>query len=277
MKVDNPLSREFLQHYPQEAARALEPVSVEHVAELITAFPEATVAPVVAAMLPERAAACLSVMQPADAGKLMCEMPVSSAARIYRLLAEPVRATLAARMPQKVNTDIRRYLAYPADSAGALINPRMDMLPDSVSVVEALHRIEQCKDPVGCDIYIVDNAHRLVGVVELGRLMAAEHHARIRTVMRRKTQAISAHARLDTLLAHPGWSTRRRLPVVERDETLVGVLDYPRLQEATTASSDSEQDPLQNLLSLTSLYWLSVAQLLDSMLNIGGRSKGDSP
>lgn len=275
MKVDNLLSREFLQHYPREAARVLEQVSPGHVAALFAGFPLQTGAPVLASMLPEHAAACLEALPPATAGKMIMEMPVASAGRFYRLLSESTRNALIDHLPPKARSDIRRYLAYPSGTAGALLDPRIDILPENVTVVEALHRIEQCHDPVGCDIYVVDDAHRLVGVVELGRLMAAEHHSRLRMVMRRKTQAVSAHADVDTLQTHPGWSSRRRLPVVERDATLVGALDYSRLEEATAATASATQDPLQSLLSLTSLYWLSVAQLLDSMLNLAGRRKGD--
>lgn len=277
MKVDNPLSREFLQRYPHDAARALEPVSAEHVAALFTAMPAQGAAPVLAAMLPERAAASLTLMPAPAAAKLIAELPSSAAARIYRLLPPSRQGELSEHLGQRTRNEIRRYLAYPSGSVGAVLEPRIDTLPESLTAAEARRRIEQEPHAVSCDLYIVDDAQHLVGMVELGRLMAAKSNAKLKTLMRRKTQSVSAHARLDALLDHPGWTTRRRLPVVERDNTLVGVLEYPQLQQATGTGRSRAKDPLQSLFSLTSLYWLSVAQLLDSMLNIAGKGKGEEP
>jgi hypothetical protein len=94
--------------------------------------------------------------------------------------------------------------------------------------------------------------------------------------MNRKTQPISIHATVETLLTHPAWLMRRRLPVVERDNTLSGALDYTSLQDAVgEAGGMASRDPLENLLSLAGLYWLTVAQLLNSMLGIAGSRKGD--
>jgi hypothetical protein len=89
----------------------------------------------------------------------------------------------------------------------------------------------------------------------------------------KKTYSVSVHTKFDKLLSHPGWATRHRLPVVERNNTLVGVLDYARLKEATGERDVSAHDPLDNLLSLASLYWLSLLQLLDSMLSTAKETK----
>lgn len=276
MKVDNPLSREFLLGYPTEAARVLEHVSGEHVAALFNELPPQTGAPVVASMLPEMAAACLGLMEALPAAKLLTELPVASAARIYRLLAPAKQDELSGHFSEKTRNRLRRYLKYPPASAGALMDPAISMLPDNVTVAEAIRRIERFGHPVSCEIYIIDDAHHLVGMIELGRLMTSSHHARLRDIMSRKTQPVSMHATAETLLSHPGWATRRRLPVVERDNTLAGVLDYTFLQEAIgNTGIVRPRDPLENLLSLAGLYWLSVAQLLDSMLSIARPGGGE--
>lgn len=276
MKVDNALSREFLLRYPAEAARALEQVSVEHVAALFAELPPQPVTPVMAAMLPEMAAACLGLMKIAPAARLVTELPLSTAARIYRLLAQEKQEEISAQLPGKRGAQLHRHLEYPAESAGALQDPGVTMLTDNMSVAEALRRIEHLDHPVACEIYIINEVHHLVGMVDLGRLLRASHHARLRDIMSRKTHPIPAHTPVETLLSHPGWSKRQRLPVVDRDNTLVGVLEYASLQQATAEAGFVEsRDPLENLLSLAGLYWLSVAQLLDSMLGIARPERGE--
>ena len=99
-------------------------------------------------------------------------------------------------------------------------------------------------------------------MIVLGKLLTSSHHAKMRDIMNRKSQSVFTQASAETLLSHPGWKTRRRLPVVERDNTLVGALDYMHLCDSVDEmETTSSRDPLENMLSLAGLYWLSLAQL----------------
>jgi len=269
VKINNSLSQKYLIDYPVEAARILEQVSAADAAALFVELPLQTSALVFAAMLPEKSASCLELIAVIPAAKLLTELPVTSAARVYRLLSTQKQETLTAAMSDKTQKRLRRFLKYPASSAGALLDLKFDMLPENITVADAIRRIEHLGRAVNCELYIVNNTHQLVGMIELGRLLAANHHSQLRDVMMRKSQPVSVHAMADSLPAHPGWATRRRLPVVERDNTLIGVLEYRRLQEVMgAADSTSLRDPVENFLSLTRLYWISLAQLLNSLFSI---------
>lgn len=275
MKADNPISSEFLQNFPVEAARVLEHVAAEDVAALFTELTPETTIPVLVALLPNFAAACLTKMAPLTTARLLTSMPISHAAHLYRLLSSATQTEVAAHLSDKVHSRMYRFLEYIPLSAGDLMNHTVTMLPEELTVAEAIHRLERMRHSVGCEIYITDNSHRLLGVVELGKLMTSKHHARLRDIMQKKTPSISTHAALENMLSHPGWATHQRLPVVERDNSLVGVLDITVLQEAAGNKTIRPQDPLENLLSLVGLYWLSLSQLLDSLLSIGGANRGE--
>lgn len=276
MKTDNPLSRDFLAHYPVEAARVLEQVSAEHVAALFTELPMQLVQTVIVAMLPEKAAASLEAMPESAVVDLVSDMPGVELARLFRRLTPGKQEQLMGQLPEKIRRRLRRYLDYPPASAGALLDAGIDMLPASMSVSEALRRIGRKEQSVSNEIYMIDDGHRLVGVINLGRLLTANRNADLHDIMNPKTQALSVHATAESLLLHPGWKKRQKLPVVERDNTLVGVLDINDLREAVDPGQATvSRDPMENLLSLASLYWLSVAQLLDGILSTAVRRKGD--
>lgn len=278
MKVDNPLSRDFLVRYPVEAARTLEQVSASHVAALLSELPLPLSAPVMAAMLPAKAASSLTSMTDDAAAKLLADLPVASAARIYRLLSQSKQNSVSTQLSQKVLTQLQHYLDYPATSAGALLDSMIEMLPQKATVADAIRHIERLEHSISNEIYIIDDSHELVGMVELGKLLTANHNARLGDIMSRKTQPVYAHVTALSLLSHPGWATRRRLPVIDRDNTLLGVLHYTSLQDSAGGMDFRQsRDPLENLLSLASLYWLSMAQLLASVLNIGSTDTGDKP
>lgn len=274
MKLDNPLSRDFLLQFPVDAARALEQVAAVDVAAFCSELPAETVAPVLSAMLPELSARCLDEMQSIPAAALLMEMPASRAAAVFGLLPAAKQVALSALLSDKSRNRIRHLLDYAPLFAGDLMEPVVNMLTEDLTVSEALRRMKRLRHAAGSEVYVIDSAHRLLGVIELGRLLTSSYQARLGEIMNHKTQSVSAHANTEQLLAHPGWATLYRLPVVERDNTLVGVLDYRRLQDATSEREVTSYVPMQNLLSLAGLYWLTLAQLLDSLLGKAGPGKG---
>ena len=275
MKVDNPVSNEFLLHHPVEAARVLERLSAKDVAALFSELSPKATEPILVAMLPNTAATCLEWMEALSVVKLLTEIPVAQAAHIYRNFPPSKQKELFNHLSDKTRRRISRFLDYAPLSAGDLMNQAVTMLPEGLTVADAMRRVERIQPSVSSEIYITDNAHHLMGVIDLGSLLTASKHASLRDIMIKKTQSVSVHASLEKLLLHPGWATYYRLPVVERDNTLVGVLDYMRLQEATGERSLSSHDHLNNMLSLAGLYWLSLSELLESFLNISRDSKGE--
>ena len=245
----------------------MEQLSADDTAALFNEKSAEIVAPVLVAMLPTFAAACVAKMDSAAAVKLMAEISITAAARIFRLLPPQTQETLSAALSSKTRKRIRRILDYSSLSAGDLMNPNVNMLPDDLTVSDAIRRIERYRQSVSCEVYIVDSAHRLLGAVELGKLLTSRNHVRLRDIMKRKARPVSVHASSEKLLAHPGWAEGQRLPVIERDNTLVGVLDYKRVRETVAPESSRSDDSLENLMSLTGLYWLSMTQLLDSLFS----------
>lgn len=277
MNVDNSLSREFLALYPVEAARVLEQIKKEDAAAFLVKMPSENVTPVLEAMLPALAAACLGSLEAVQAAKLLQSIPGSAAARIYRLLSPEKQNELASQLSKKYVKRIRRILDYASLSAGDLMNPNVDMLPDSLTVGDAIRRMEQYRKSVKCEIVIVDNNHRFLGVVDLSKLLTSKQQTKLNELMSRSVRSVSVHATAEKLAAHPGWKGRQRLPVVEADNTLVGIIDYARVKEIVEREQGVVLEPTGNIMSLAGLYWLSMVQLLDSLLNIAAIRKGDQP
>lgn len=276
MEVDNSLSREFILNYPSEAARVLEQLSIEHVAALFNELPVEQIVPVLIAMLPRNAAACIEVMPLAKVVRLIAEMPIAVAARLYRFLSRAYQEDLSGSLSEKKRRQLQRYLMYPSSSAGSLVDSEIDLLPENMTVNEATRHLKQFDHPVRFGIYIINDKHQLVGIVDPGKLLISDLHARLKDIMMHKVQSISAHVDYESLLQHPGWRSHRRLPVVERDNTLVGTLHYTRLQEAVgNLDARTDINTVNGFLSLAGLYWLSLAQFLDGILSIrsdkGGR------
>ena len=275
MGANNPLSLQFLTRYPADAARVLEQLSPQDVAALFEETPSSIAVVVLTAMLPNFSAACLSAMDAEYAANLMDSMPVTNASRIFNLIGQDKQKELSKELTSKTRKRIQRILSYRTLSAGDLMNPNVDMLLDNLTVADAVRRIERHRQSVKCEIYVVDNTHRFQGVVDLGKLLTSRQQVRLRDIMSRSLRTVSVHASSESLLASSAWAGRQRLPVVEGDNTLVGIIDYERVKETVDKDYNVNRDPMENLLSLAGLYWLTLVHLLDSLLNIAAAKKGD--
>lgn len=274
MRADNPMTLAFLLRYPVEAARILEQLSSAQVAALVSELPTGARTPVLAVMLPERLAASLLVLPPQMASAILAELPLSSAARAYQQLTPSDKQALSAWLPKDSLKRIRQFTRYPADSVGALCMTAIDSLPQEMTVHDALRRLEQNGHPIDSEIYITDDQHHLRGYIETGKLIAARHPLRLHEVMTRKTHAINAQLSADTVLSNPGWKNRLQLPVVDRDNILIGALNLQSVRDALgNASYTGPQSPMDTLFSFAGLYWQVMAQLLDSALNISPPKK----
>jgi len=275
MDVDNPLSQQFLLRHPVEAARVLEQLSTSDVAALISQIPSTVAATVFSAMLPNYAAACLSSMEVTQAAKLLNDIAVSFAARFFSLLGQEKQKEISDQLNSKHRKRIRRVLSYKSLSAGDLMNPNVDMLPASLTVEDAIRRIGKHRQTVRCELYVVDDNHRYLGVVDLGKLVTSRSQVRLGDIMSRNLKTLSVHSSSENLVNSSSWMGRQRLPVVESDNTLVGILDYSRLQETLDKDTSYSRDPMEGMFSLASLYWIMLIHFLDSMLNMAAVNKGD--
>lgn len=275
MSMENSISQQFLVRHPVDAARVLEELSSSDVAALFEEMPSTVATTVLVTMLPNYSAACFSAMEPKFAAELMSAMPVTNAARIFSLMSREKQKSLSKVISSKTRKRILRKLNYRAMTAGDLMNPNIDMLQENLTVADAIRRIERHRQTVKCEIYVVDKLHRYLGVVDLGKLLTSREQIRLRDILSRSYQSVSVYASSESLLANPAWAGRQRLPVVESDNTLVGILDYESVKETVDKDYNFNRDPMENLFSLAGLYWLTLVHMLDGLLNIAAVKKGD--
>ncbi len=275
MKDENSLATEFLQRHPVEATRLLEQLPAEDVAALLGSLTSERTVPLLMAMLPEPAALVLKTMEPASAAALLSKLTPIHGGRLYRLLGGERQQALSEHLDKNTLRRLRHYASYAALSVGDLMEPHVIMLPVSIHVAEALRRIERIEQTIPCDVYVVDDNHKLVGQIELGRLLTTDHRIRLGEMMNTHVQPLAVQAGVESLLAHPAWQRSRRLPVVERDDTLVGVLEYSRVLELIEEGRHERHEERGGLASLLGLYWLTVVQLLESLFSLAGADKGE--
>jgi magnesium transporter len=266
MRLDNPVTVNLLREHPHDAARVLEELAPDAAAELLEALPVNLAAPVLKDMLTRNAADCLAEMSTSAVEELLAEMPEAIVARILRI-TDPLRVQqLLKKMRVKQRTLVEYQMHFRDGTVGALMDVAILLLPEEISIAHALRRIERGQGDDTGELFVVDEANHLVGMVRVESLLRADRRARIESVMTRGVPSLSVQANIEGLQEHPAWQSYRCLPVTERDHTVVGVLRYPVLTTALIKLEGlMDQTAVAPHLSLVEMCWIVLAELITSV------------
>lgn len=114
---------------------------------------------------PERAADILEEMGPDEAADLLADLPDETSAQLLELMEDDDAA------------EVRTLLAYPEDSAGGIMTTEFAHAPVGLKANEMLdylrHSEDAQEDEAMYYVYLVDNDHRLQGVISLRDLVMA--------------------------------------------------------------------------------------------------------
>lgn len=234
------LNTEYLRHHPEEVAAFLNERSPEDTALLLARAPTPTAAAQILERLNPRVAAEVLVLLDDVLVRAMVAVtnPVRAAPIIGGL--DPVgRETQLARLDERVAAQIRELLAYPAESAGALMDPRITAFGPDTTVEEALRKMRTFKEKELGSIYLMDHEGRLAGAVPLGEIATAEPETPLRDLIRGEPVSVFVNASREEVVKALDERRVATLPVVDGDSKLVGVIRYRTLVAAAEAEASA--------------------------------------
>lgn len=164
--------------------------------------------------------ALLNDMEPDDRARLLSCVPLPTANAMLEALSTEERASTEA------------LLHHPVNSAGRIMSPEFLRLSPAMSVAEALDAIRQGRERAET-IHIMPVAGddmRLVGMIDLARLVLAEPEARVGTLEFEDVPAVSVDDDQEDVARLMKSVDLMVVPVVE-DESLVGIITFDDAME----------------------------------------------
>jgi magnesium transporter len=262
MEVEARLASLLMETHPDDAAGALEGMPVEQAAAAIGAVPEDLAARVVGRMQVARAADCLRYCSEDGAAKILAAIPVQTAILILRQLDPQDRERLFGRMEAKEVERLRRVMAYPAGTAGALMDTAVVAFPEDVPVGEILRRARRQPQKMLYYVYVTDRDQKLLGVLTLRELMHAPPGRSVGEIGRRPVKSLRVDDPQAVVLGNPAWKTHHALPVVDDSGVLAGVLRYDTLRRLEAEATTERPPDLLDLGAALTETWANVATLL---------------
>src|SRR6266852_3307630 len=198
----------------EEAGAVLDSLNTETAADTLNEVETPLQSELLSELDPERASDLLEALAPDDAADILADMPHDEAERLLNL------------MPAEEAQPIREWLRYGAETAGGIMTTEVFSLSEHLTVEETLVYLRQHSEHLEMIyyLYIVDDEHRLVGVVSLRELVVAEPTTTLGALMDRDVIKVSTDTDQEQVARIIAKYDLLGVPVVDEANHLVGLV-----------------------------------------------------
>jgi magnesium transporter len=265
MSIDA-LSLGLVRNHPRDAARTLEQIPVEELAPFLSRLPPAEAARVTGLLTPQNAAQCVERLAPEVAARMLERMPTDIAAVLLRRLDRGVRQAVLAATGAAKSAALRLALRYSEAVVGSVLDPDVLAVTANTPVAEALELVKQRGDRIEEQLYVINDRQRLVGIVEIKRLLVAAPGKRMQELAAPVDTVFSARASLLSVRNDPVWARINTAPVVDHNGLLLGGISRDSIELAVTADGRSRQteDAVGAMFSFAESLWGAFVDLFAS-------------
>lgn len=265
------LAQQFVENYPQAAARALEELTTSTAASFIDTVPDKNSARLLASMLPYYAAKCVSYLSADAAGRYLGDLEPRAIANILRHTPEETRLVVLSKLPHHLRTRVAIILNYSQAMVGAWIEPTVLALPLNRTVGEAKSRLGEEAYVDFHRLYVLSEDHRVVGFVRLSDLFRYPDYSSLSDCLEPIAQTLRASTSLDRAIEDNFWTETDYIPVVDRRDRFLGVLRYADLRRAQSrprSAAAAEGDISSGFMDLAESCYLGMANVMNTSLAI---------
>ncbi len=236
---------------PAELADQLERWSATDTQEILPQLSGEEVAAVLAELDAEQASRLLPSFTDEQVTTWLRLLPPHVTADLVATLPTERQEHLLAGLPVAQSAAVAALLRYPPDSAGGIMDSRFIAVRADQTVDQCLAHLRasqaQHADQISY-IYVVDDAHRLVGVVSLRSLVFGPREQRLVEIMNREVRFLRASDDQEKVAQEMQHHSFLGLPVVDEQERLVGVV---KLRDAIRVAQTEATEDMQLMVGLS--------------------------
>lgn len=226
MKPLETLLYSFVELHPEDAARAFESLALEEAVRLFRSLPEGVAADLTERLAPHIAGPVFEQLEPEHALRIFNELAPRPAAAIVHQLSDTVREQMLSKLPEATARQLRELYAYPSETAGAMMEPRVVAFPIDLTVEQATSAIRKAPRDALHYLYVTTRDGSLAGVLNMRDLLLAEPQSMIEPLVRREVLTIPETMPSNDVVALMVDRRFVALPVVDLNGRLLGVVKH---------------------------------------------------
>ena len=240
LRATEAMHRHFFAYYPSEAARAIEAMDTTSVVAAASQVPVRTLVPVWQELLPEKAAALLDALPENLVTSILQELPPLNSVQVLGYMAPKTRSARLDTLDPDIREELDAMLAYPANTAGRLMDPSVAIYRRTSTVQQTLKQLRKHKMKTARSLFLVDDKRRLTGKVALQSLALATPSTTLGELEEPLSVALRTVDPLEEVTA--AFESRKALdiPVVNLDGVFLGAIMHDSM--AKTIHQESSLD-----------------------------------
>lgn len=174
--------------------------------------------------------------------RAVTELESDDAAYIVENLDKHDRDEVLAGMPESDRAALERNLDYPEETAGRLMQAQVVAVAPFWTVGRVIDHMREADDLPDAfqEIYVVDPTFRVLGSVELSRLLRSKRHVLVSDIMDADRRAVLATADQEVVARQFERYGLMSAPVVDENQRLVGVLTVDDVVQVIEQEADED-------------------------------------
>lgn len=212
--------------HPSDLADILEDLDIKAQLEVFSSLDEDTKLDVLEELEPDAQVSVVEQLSVEAAAAILEKLPSDEAADILDEMHDDRASKILGAMQPESSGAIQALLQYEEDTVGSVMTTDHFAFNASVTaeqVIETLRRVRPEADRIYY-LYVVNDAHRLIGTVSLRDLIIANPSDRIRSFTNENIVFVLDTDDTDELLDVVHKYNLLAVPVVNQDQSLVGVV-----------------------------------------------------
>lgn len=219
------LNRAFFLNYPKDAARKIETLDPREAAELLADQPVHILLPIWINLSPGVEENLLVHLPDATAIDLLSSMDSGLCAALLSRVDEKKREEFFASLKGEIVADLRELLSYPWDSAGAIMDTRINAFNENMTVEDAVNQLRNQNVMELHHLFLLNNDNYLQGHVDIQKLVMAEKTQKLSELSEPLQAVVTALDPKSEVMEKLEKFKIETLPVIDGNDQFVGIIE----------------------------------------------------
>ncbi|GAX63031.1 Mg/Co/Ni transporter MgtE [Candidatus Scalindua japonica] len=222
--------KKFVENDYRTAARILGEVEESQAVDVLTTLPPKLSIKVISGLQPNYLASLLTKLPADHFDEIISNLDPQKISDIILGLPEEIRKNFLDKTPEKSKRHILELLTFPEDSAGRLMSKEYIAFHFHMKVKDAINKIRAMTGrSVSSYTYVVDDEHKLVGVLSMYSLIQAPRENSLESIMKRNIYTVDCFTEREKIVDELKQHRYSNAPVVDSQNRMLGIIRAERL------------------------------------------------
>jgi len=222
----------FLQQYPEDASQILDSFSIEESKSIVLAQSTEVITGLLPSLNPDLADDIVMTMGSDLFKSVFIVLNPDKGLRLLSRINNKIREQYLDYLPNALAKEYRELIAYPPDTAGNLMDPRVAVFKPDQTAGNVLEHVRKIKDRRILDICVTDADGHLLAVIPLHEIAFAEPKQQLAEIQSGEPVCIPALAPKEDVVNLLDELKLTSLAVIDIEGRLLGIIRYSTLVSA---------------------------------------------